>query len=152
VLLFIDCEPVRSEAPKPCRITRELLKLQKRGQFPDELVKTEGTRSHYGVCQLAITDIKEIVFEELSKVRTTPESVVGDVEVYHQRHRTRRICEVTSQLDVPTSLTSVSSHQLSFRFVCCEKEVNELLNCPVVILLGTRVVGTSAEVVPQGSI
>ncbi len=87
-----------------------------------------------------------------TKVRTTPESVVGDAEVYHQRHRTRRICKVTSQLDVPTSLTSVSSHLLSFHFVCCDKEFHELLNYPVVILLGTRVVGTSAEVVPQGSI
>ena len=77
MLLFIDCEPVRSEDPKPCRITRELLKLQKRGQFPDELVKTEGTRSHYGVCQLAITDIKEIVFEELlsQSVRYLSETV-----------------------------------------------------------------------------
>jgi hypothetical protein len=87
-----------------------------------------------------------------TRVRTTPESFMADTEVKHQRHRTRRICEVTGQLDVPTSLTSAPSHLLRFHFVCCAKKVSKLINIPVVRFLGTRVGGTSAEprVVPQG--
>jgi hypothetical protein len=77
---------------------------------------------------------------------------MGDTEVKHQRHRTRRIREVTGQLDVPTSLTSVPRHLLRCHFVCCAKEASKLINSPVVQqevrLLGTRVGGTSAEVVP----
>ena len=42
----------------------ELLKLQKSGQFPDELVKTEGAQIHY-VNVLAIAGIKEIAFRGL---------------------------------------------------------------------------------------
>ena len=42
----------------------ELLNLQKSGQFPDELVKIEGTQIHCVVCTLpevlTIPDIKEI--------------------------------------------------------------------------------------------
>ncbi len=74
---------------------------------------------------------------------------MGDAEIQHQRPRTRRIREVTSQLDVPTSLTPAPSHLLRFHFVCCAKEVSDLINLPVVSLLGTRVGGTSAEVVTK---
>jgi len=70
---------------------------------------------------------------------------MGDTEVKHQRHRTRRIREVTGQLDVPTSLTTAASHLLRFHFVCCAKKVSKLINSPVVRLLGTRVGSTSAE-------
>ena len=69
---------------------------------------------------------------------------MGDTEVKHQRHRTRRILEVT-----PTSLTSAPSHLLRFHFVCCAEKVSDLTNRPVVCLLGTRVGGTSAKVVPK---
>ena len=62
-----------------------------------------------------------------TKVRTTPDSVVGDAKVELERHRSHRICEATSQLDVPTSLTSAPSHLLRFHFVCCAKEVSELV-------------------------
>ena len=72
-----------------------------------------------------------------------------DAEVQHQRHRTRRIRKVTSQLNVPASLTPALSHLLRFHFVGCAKEVSNLTNRPVVSLLGTRVGGTSAEVVPK---
>ena len=58
--------------------------------------------------------------------------------------------KVTSQLDVPTSLTPAPSHLLCFHFVFCVKEVSRLINRPVVLFLDTRVDGTSAEVVPQG--
>ena len=58
--------------------------------------------------------------------------------------------EVTSQLDVPTYLTPAPGHLLRCRFVGCAKEVNNLINHPVVSLLCTRVVGTCAEVVPRG--
>jgi hypothetical protein len=57
--------------------------------------------------------------------------------------------EVTSQLDVPTSLTPAPSHLLRIHFVCCAKEVSDFINRPVVRLLGTRVGGTSAEVVTK---
>ena len=59
------------------------------------------------------------------------------------------IREVTSQLNVPTSLTPAPCHLLRFHFVGCAKEVSNLINRPVLSLLGTRVGGTSAEVVPQ---
>ena len=44
----------------------ELLKLQKSGQFPDELVKIEGAQIHYVASEdvLPITGIKEIPLEE----------------------------------------------------------------------------------------
>ena len=69
--------------------------------------------------------------------------------IQHQRYRTRRIREVTSQLDVPTSLTPAPSHLLRFCFMGCAKEASKLINRPVVSLLGTRVGGTSAEVVTK---
>jgi hypothetical protein len=82
-----------------------------------------------------------------TRVRATPESVVGDAEIQHSRHRTRRIREVPSQLDVPTSLTPAPSHLLRFYFVGCAKEASNLINHPVVSLFGTRVGGTSANMV-----
>ena len=69
--------------------------------------------------------------------------------VQYQRHRTRHIHEITSQFDVPTSLTPALSHLLRLHFVGCVKEVSSSINRPVVNLLGTRVVGTSVEVVPD---
>jgi len=87
-----------------------------------------------------------------TRVRATSPTLMCDAQVQHQRHRTRRVREVTSQLNVPTSLTPDPSHLLRFRFVCCAKEVIDFINHPVVSLLGTRVGGTSAEVVPRGSI
>ncbi len=65
------------------------------------------------------------------RVRATSKSVVGDAEIQHQRHRTRRIREVTSQLNVPTSLTPALSHLLRFYFVGGVKEVSNLINRPV---------------------
>ena len=50
-----------------------------------------------------------------------------DTEVQHQRHRTRHIHEITSQFNVPTSLTPALSHLLCFHFVGCVKEVNNLI-------------------------
>ncbi len=74
---------------------------------------------------------------------------MGDAEVHHQRHRTRRIREIGSQLNVPTSLTPAPNHLLHFHFVCGTKDISDLINRPVVSLLGTRVGGTSAEVVTK---
>ncbi len=45
------------------------------------------------------------------------------------------VCEVTSQLDVPTSLTP--AHLLCFHFMGCEKEVSDLIKRPVMRLLDT---------------
>ena len=74
---------------------------------------------------------------------------MGDVEVQHQRNRTRHVREVTSQLDVPTSLTPDPNHLLCFHFVGCAKEVSKLINLPVVILFGTRVSGTCVNMITQ---
>ncbi len=84
-----------------------------------------------------------------TRVRGTPESVVDDVEIQHQRYRTRHIHEVTNQLDVPTSLTPDPSHLLCFYFVGCAKEVINLINHPIVSLFGTRVGGTGANMVDK---
>jgi hypothetical protein len=80
-----------------------------------------------------------------TRVRATSKTVVNDVEVQHQRHRTRHIREITNQLDVPTSLTPALSYLLSFHFVGCAKEVGELINRPVVNVRDTRVGGTSSS-------
>ena len=82
-----------------------------------------------------------------TRVRATSESVVGDAEIQHQRHQTRRIREVTSQLNVPTSLTPAPSHLLRFYFVGCTKEVTNVINRRVVSLFGTQVGGTGANMV-----
>ena len=63
-----------------------------------------------------------------TRVRATSESVVVDVEIQDQRYRTRHIQEVTSQLDVPTSVTPVPSHLLRFYFMGCAKEVSDLIS------------------------
>jgi hypothetical protein len=49
-----------------------------------------------------------------------------DAKVLYQRHRTRHIHEISSQFDVPTSLTPVLNHLLCFHFVGCTKEVSNL--------------------------
>jgi hypothetical protein len=56
------------------------------------------------------------------------------------------LSETTSFIDLSIL---VLSHRLRFHFVCCSKEVMNGINRPVVSLLGTRVSGTSAEVVPN---
>jgi hypothetical protein len=71
---------------------------------------------------------------------------MSNVKVHHQRHWTSRIREIVSQLNVPTILTPDSSHLLMcFHFMCSVKEVDELMNHPVVVLLITRVGGTSVD-------
>ena len=72
---------------------------------------------------------------------------MGVAEVRHQRHRARRVREVTRELDVPTSLTPAPNHLLHFYFVGCAKEVSNLINLPVMILFGSRVRSTSVNVV-----
>jgi hypothetical protein len=46
-------------------------------------------------------------------------------------------------------MTPGSSNLLSFHFVCCTKEVSDVISHPVVNLLDIRVVGTSPEVVTK---
>jgi hypothetical protein len=83
------------------------------------------------------------------KVRATSETVVGDAEIQHQRYRTRRVRKVGSQLNIPKMPTPALSYVSRFHCMCCEEEVSNLVNCPVVCLLGTRMSGTSTEVVTQ---
>ena len=61
----------------------------------------------------------------------------------------RRVRKVATQLDVPTMMTPAISHLLRFHFVCCAGKVSELINRPVVSLLGTRVSWTSTEISGQ---
>ncbi len=68
---------------------------------------------------------------------------------WERRHRTRLVHEATRELDVPTSLTPDPNHPLSFYFVGCAKEVSNLINCPVVILFGSRVSGTGWHMVTE---
>ena len=70
-------------------------------------------------------------------------------EVHHQRHRTRHVREVTSQVDVPTTLTPAPDHLLRFYFVGCAKEVIKLINLPVVSLFGNRVSGTCTNMITE---
>jgi hypothetical protein len=58
-----------------------------------------------------------------TRVRTTSPTLIWDTQVKHQRHRTRLIREITSQFDVPTSLTPVPRHLLCSHFVGCERSV-----------------------------
>jgi hypothetical protein len=74
---------------------------------------------------------------------------VVDAEVQDQRHWARRIRKVGHQLDVPTMLTPVLRHLLRFHFVCCAEKVTELINRLVVNLFGTRVGGTSTEMIAE---
>ena len=64
-------------------------------------------------------------------------------------HRTRHIREVTSQLNVPTSLTPANSHLLCFYFLGCVKEVSNLIKHRVVSHFGTRVGGTGANMIAK---
>ena len=84
-----------------------------------------------------------------TRVRATSESVMGDAEVQHQRHRARLVREVTRELDVPTSLTPAPYHLLRFYFVGCAKEVSNLINRPVVRLFGSRVSSTGCHMVAK---
>ena len=84
-----------------------------------------------------------------TRVRATSESVMGDAEVQHQRHRARLVREVTRELDVPTSLTPAPNHPLRLSPVGCPKEVRQLLNRPVVSLFGSRVSSTGCHMVAK---
>jgi hypothetical protein len=46
-------------------------------------------------------------------------------------------------------LTPAFNHLLCFNFVRCAKKVSKLINRPVVSLLGTRMGGTSTEMITQ---
>jgi len=61
---------------------------------------------------------------------------------------------VTKQLDVPTIMSPAFRHLLCFHFVCCSKKIrgqriDQPVNRPVVSLLGTRVGGTSTEMITK---
>jgi hypothetical protein len=87
-----------------------------------------------------------------TRIRTTPESFVGNEEVQHQRNRTLRIREVVRHLNVPTLLTPAPSHLSRFFFMGYPKEVSNLVNRPIVSLLGTRVALHVLRLSPRGSI
>ena len=84
-----------------------------------------------------------------TRVRATAKTVVGDAEIQHQRHRTRRIREIVSQLNVTTSLTPAPSHLLSLYPMCCAKQVSELLDCPIVSLFGSGMGRTGANMIAK---
>jgi hypothetical protein len=46
-------------------------------------------------------------------------------------------------------LTPVFNHLMCFNLCCCTEKVSKLINLQVVILLGTRVSGTSTQMITQ---
>ena len=74
---------------------------------------------------------------------------MDDEKIQHQRHRTRRIREVTRQLDVLTSLTPDPIHLLRFYFVGGVKEVINLINHPVVSLFGSGMGRTGVNMIDK---
>jgi hypothetical protein len=81
------------------------------------------------------------------KVKATSETVVDDAEIQHQRHRARRVGKVGRQLNIPTMSTPAFSNVLRLGFMCGTEKVSQLLNRPVMSLFGTRMSGTSTEMV-----
>jgi hypothetical protein len=68
--------------------------------------------------------------------RFVDETVVGDVEVQHQRHRVHRVRKVDRQMDIPTMSTPDFSNMLSLGFMGGTEKVRQFLNHPVMILFG----------------
>ena len=59
-----------------------------------------------------------------ARVRATSETVVGDAEVQHQRHRARRVRKVCFQLDIPTMSTPAFSNVLRLGVMCGAEKVD----------------------------
>ncbi len=74
---------------------------------------------------------------------------MSNTEIQHQRYRACRICQISYQFDVTTILTPAFNHLLCLGFVSCAKKVSKLINRPVVSLVGTRMDGTSTEMITQ---
>jgi hypothetical protein len=72
---------------------------------------------------------------------------VGDAEVQHQRHRARRVRKVGRQLNISTISTPAFGNVLRLGFMRSTEKVSQLLNRPVMSLFGTRMSGTSTEMV-----
>ncbi len=67
-----------------------------------------------------------------TRVSATSETVVGDVEIQHQRHRARRVRKVGRQLNIPTMPTPAVSYVSHCHGMCRAEEVSNLVNHPVV--------------------
>ncbi len=74
---------------------------------------------------------------------------INNTEIQDQRHRTWHIYHVSYQFDVTTMMTPVFNHLVGLGFLCCVKKVTKLIDRPVVSLLGTRMDGTSTEMITQ---
>ena len=68
-----------------------------------------------------------------TRVRVTSETVVGDTEVQHQRHRVHRVRKVVRQLDTTMS-TPTFCNVLSLGVMCGAEKVRQFLNHPVMSL------------------
>ncbi len=73
-----------------------------------------------------------------TRVRATSETVVGDAEVQHQRHRARRVRKVGHQLKIPTMSTPAFNNVLRLGVMRGTEKVSQLLNRPVMSLFGTE--------------
>ncbi len=71
------------------------------------------------------------------------------METQHQRHRTRRVRKVGSQLNIPTMSTPDFRYVFRFHCMCCVEGVSNLINHPVMCLFATRMNGTCTKVVTQ---
>jgi hypothetical protein len=72
---------------------------------------------------------------------------MGDTKIQHQKHRARRVRKVGRQLNIPTMPTPALSYVLRLHCMSCAEKVSKLINRPVVSLFGTRMSGTSTEMV-----
>ncbi len=73
-----------------------------------------------------------------TRVSTTSETVVVDVEVHHQRYRTRLVRKVGHQLKIPTMSIPAFSNVLCLGVMCGTEKVIQLVNRPVMSLFGTE--------------
>jgi hypothetical protein len=72
---------------------------------------------------------------------------VGDAEIQQQRHRARRVGKEGRQLNIPTMSPPAFNYVLRLDCMRCAEKVSQLLNRPVMSLFGTRMSGTSTEMV-----
>ena len=85
---------------------------------------SRGSLSDLGSFIERFIDIISVILVSIKiKVRATSETVVGDAEIQHQRHRARRVRKVGHQLNIPTMSTPAFSNVVRLGFMRCTEKV-----------------------------
>jgi hypothetical protein len=126
----------------------ELLKLQKSGQFPDEPVGypcESAVLNHFAIkafCTLRNNNWIQLLFRKVQ------------IQLLFRKVQNAFIAKWLSTAlsqshcgDIPTMSTTAFSNVLRLGAMCGAEKVSQLLNCPVMSLFGTRMRGTSTEMV-----